>query len=140
MKARPKQTDSHESLERSVASTLVPVPASMSEWGLAHVFKHYVGDSQNPGLLWYLAKIVGEDTSPALQASLTAVGLANISSIRKSSRFIDSARESYSEALIAVSKDLQDEVRCRSDSTLAAVIMLSMYEVRGHFAPVAYLL
>ncbi|KAJ5811308.1 hypothetical protein N7474_007609 [Penicillium riverlandense] len=82
--------------------------------------------------------VLRKDPSPALQASIKAVGLASMSRVRMSQDLICSARQEYSAALLATNSALQDPTQAKSDSTLAAVVLLSTYEVRDIPRPILF--
>ncbi|CAI7628229.1 unnamed protein product [Penicillium discolor] len=64
--------------------------------------------------------------SPAVSMALAAVGLASLSNIRKSAGLMAIASREYTEALSLTGTALSDPT---SDATLAAVLLLSMFEV-----------
>lgn len=70
--------------------------------------------------------------SPAVSMALTAVGLASLSNIRKSAGLMAIASKEYTEALSLTGTALGDPT---SDATLAAVLLLSMFEVCFLSAP-----
>jgi hypothetical protein len=116
------------------------MPASIDERATSYTFTYYVGTGRSQGLLPYLPGLLGKDPSPALQASIKAVGLASMSRVRMSQDLMCSARQEYSAALLTTNSALQDLTLAKSDSTLAAVVLLSMYEVRDIPRPVIALL
>ncbi|KAJ5814929.1 Zn(II)2Cys6 transcription factor [Penicillium riverlandense] len=80
------------------------------------------------GMFPYIRHLLGTDPSPALQAAIKAIGLASMSNTRMSAELMRAARQEYSTALLATNRALQDRIQFKSDSTLAAVMLLSMYE------------
>lgn len=64
--------------------------------------------------------------SPAVSGGLAAVGLASLSNIRKSAGLMTAANKEYAEALRLTGTALDNPT---SDATLAAVLLLSMFEV-----------
>lgn len=96
---------------------------------MSHIFKYYVGTRQNPGVLPYLSDLIHTEPSEALQATIKAIGLACMSRIYHVPELRRSAGEEYSKALRATNANLQDAVSATSDSTLGAVVTLSLYEV-----------
>lgn len=64
--------------------------------------------------------------SPAVSMALTAVGLASLSNIKKSAGLMTAANKEYTEALRMTGTALNNPT---SDATLAAVLLLSMFEV-----------
>lgn len=101
----------------------------MDEQVISYTFKRYVGDAQNRGLLSYLPKLLNEDSSFALHATIKAVGLASMSRAFSLPELKHSAGLEYSTALLATNHALRNPLVARADSTLAAVVLLSTYEV-----------
>ncbi|KAJ5606209.1 C6 zinc finger domain protein [Penicillium lagena] len=96
------------------------------------MLKYYVGSTQIEGMLPYIPHLLDTDPSPALQAAIKAIGLASMSNARMSAELMRAARKEYSTALLATNSALQDPIQFKSDSTLAAVMLLGMYEALGH--------
>ncbi|KAJ5947267.1 hypothetical protein N7466_000282 [Penicillium verhagenii] len=109
-------------------------PISLDDHVMSHIFNYWVGTNQAQGaqgMIWYLPALLRKDPSPALRASITALGLASISGrqeqpIPKSSRLVV---EAYGTALCAINDALKDPAMATSDSTLIAVSVLSLYEM-----------
>ncbi|EAW07117.1 Zn(II)2Cys6 transcription factor [Aspergillus clavatus NRRL 1] len=110
--------------------TLIRMAVPATDRALAFMFRHYVGDAQadstTRGQLRFLHALSME-SAPALTASVHAVGLAALANIHRSPRLMLEARTEYGHALRATSAALRDA--CTADSTLAAVALLSMYEI-----------
>jgi hypothetical protein len=102
----------------------------MDERAISYMFKIFVGTNQSRGVLACIPNLLGEDPSPALQATIKAVGMAGMSRVHSLPKMKYSAAVEYSTALRATNRALQDSKVARSDSTLAAVVLLSTYEVR----------
>ena len=79
----------------------------------------------------YLASFYSShsDREEQLSASIEAVGLASLSNELGSLELSERARKRYVHAIQATNKALQDAVKARKDSTLVAVLLLSLYEV-----------
>lgn len=79
----------------------------------------------------YLASFYSShsDREEQLSASIEAVGLASLSNELGSLELSERARKRYIHAIQATNTALQDEVKARKDSTLIAVLLLSLYEV-----------
>ncbi len=79
----------------------------------------------------YLASfyIPYSDSEEQLSASIEAVGLASLSNELVSWEVLAEARKHYVHAIQATKTALQDPARAREDSTLLAVLLLSLYEV-----------
>ncbi|GMG48406.1 unnamed protein product [Aspergillus oryzae var. brunneus] len=61
--------------------------------------------------------------------SLVAVGLAGLSNIKKSTELMTKATGEYTQALHLINCTLKDGTQCKSDATLAATMLLGMFEV-----------
>ncbi|KAE8325265.1 hypothetical protein BDV39DRAFT_216450 [Aspergillus sergii] len=119
--------------ESSKTPPLICLSAPIQEQAMSHIFKYYVGTRQNPGVLPYLSDLIHSDPSEALQATIKAIGLACMSRIYHVPELRRSAGEEYSKALRATNANLQDAVSATSDSTLGAVVTLSLYEAIDDF-------
>ncbi|GCB22420.1 hypothetical protein AAWM_05305 [Aspergillus awamori] len=115
--------------EMSKTPPLIAGPTNIQEQAMSHIFKYYVGTSQNPGILCYLPDLLRTGPSDALQATMKAIGLACMSRVYHLPELARSAAEEYSKALRATNASLQDAVSATSDCTLGAVVTLSMYEI-----------
>lgn len=73
----------------------------------------------------------GSPSHQAMMASMAAVGMAMLSSVRKSSTMKVTAAREFGSALTLVNTALSDKVQAKSHFTLAAVLLLSIFEVRG---------
>jgi hypothetical protein len=105
-------------------------PISNDDRAVAHLFTYFVGTAKKNGVYWYLSYLLKTESSPALQASVKALGLASMAGIEKMPTFKRASCEQYCIALRATNDALQDPILAKSDSTLTAVAMLSTYEVR----------
>ncbi|RAQ56542.1 hypothetical protein COH20_005660 [Aspergillus flavus] len=131
--ARAAITRKSPAEESSKTPPLICLSAPIQEQAMSHIFKYYVGTRQNPGLLPYLSDLIHTEPSEALQATIKAIGLACMSRIYHVPELRRSAGEEYSKALRATNANLQDAVSATSDSTLGAVVTLSLYEIiSGH--------
>ena len=79
----------------------------------------------------YLASFYSpySDREEQLSASIEAVGLASLSNELGSLELSERARKRYVHAIQATNKALQDAFKARKDSTLIAVLLLSLFEV-----------
>ncbi|KAB8268457.1 hypothetical protein BDV30DRAFT_245732 [Aspergillus minisclerotigenes] len=127
--ARAAITRKSPTEESSKTPPLICLSAPIQEQAMSHIFKYYVGTRQNPGVLPYLSDLIHTDPSEALQATIKAIGLACMSRIYHVPELRRSAGEEYRKALRATNANLQDAVSATSDSTLGAVVTLSLYEV-----------
>ncbi|OOF96468.1 hypothetical protein ASPCADRAFT_144923 [Aspergillus carbonarius ITEM 5010] len=108
------------------SAALLPPPRSPDDQAMSYVFNYYVGTLKAQGVMPYLVDLLHGDPSPALQATIRAVGLANMS---REPHYRRMARKEYSIALRATNDALKDSVSATSDSTLGAVLLLSTYEM-----------
>lgn len=92
---------------------------------------NYVLDDIRSGQGWLRHLPTGESLyqSPAVMAVIEAIGLASVSNIERVPALMIAARRSYSEAVSWTNTILQHPTECLADSTLAAVILLGMFEV-----------
>ncbi|KAJ5570578.1 uncharacterized protein N7459_010008 [Penicillium hispanicum] len=109
--------------------SLRPPPMSIDERAMSYTFTYYVGTAQNHGVLFYVLDLLHTCPSPALQATTKAVGLASICRIQNSPELKRIAGEEYSTALLTTNEALKESVSAKSDSTLAAILSLGMYEI-----------
>ena len=65
----------------------------------------------------------------ATSASITAIGLAGLANVKKSLEIMTLARAKYVSALRLTNAALQNILGAKSDMTLRAIVLLSMYEV-----------
>ncbi|KAF7596132.1 hypothetical protein BBP40_003394 [Aspergillus hancockii] len=104
---------------------------SITDESICFFFRYYVLDD-GPDMPIHLnvsQMQVLAATSPSVKRSLSAVGLAALSNIRKSPRLMAEATEEYTLALRLANYALKEESQRRSDSTLAAPMLLAMFEV-----------
>lgn len=71
----------------------------------------------------------GSPSHQAMMASMAAVGMAMLSSVRKSSTMKVTAAREFGSALTLVNTALSDKVQAKSHFTLAAVLLLSIFEI-----------
>lgn len=110
---------------------LIPQPTPSDE---RDIFSYSVGTLQSHGFLSILPDLLLTGPSFALQATIKAVGLASVSRVQRLPGITRSAGENYGAALLATNAALKDPVTAKHDSTLAAVVLLSLYEVRFFFS------
>lgn len=89
-----------------------------------------------PGALWAMNTIPdlfmseGTSSEKAMKASVVSAGTAMVSRIRNSQSLKHTAERQYGHALQLMSAALSDEKEVKANSTLSAVIILAMFEVR----------
>ncbi|KAJ0417845.1 hypothetical protein BJY00DRAFT_195775 [Aspergillus carlsbadensis] len=110
-----------------------PEPSlTYSEEDLArgYMYSHYLtGGTTTGGNLAYLSNSAKDPQNSAVNAALTAVGLALMSNIRMAPQLLLAARREYTTALSRTNYALGDPVLSKRDDTLAAVVLLGMFEV-----------
>ncbi|KAE8409224.1 hypothetical protein BDV37DRAFT_293823 [Aspergillus pseudonomiae] len=118
-----------------VAQSLQSLPASLSSSTSAEsvgfFFRYYVlEDGHNIPIYLSASQMeVLAANSPSVMQSLVAVGLAGLSNIKKSPDLMSKATEEYTRALHLINGALKDEAQRKSDATLAATMLLGMFEV-----------
>lgn len=115
--------------------TLSPI---FQEQGMAFFFSRYVAAAHENIAhnnydfiydIWRPNRSTRDARVDAVLASMTAVGLAAMSSLTCSPERLDWARQSYVTALRLTNDALMDPAEARKDSTLLAVLILGMYEM-----------
>ncbi|CAI7602415.1 unnamed protein product [Penicillium discolor] len=102
----------------------------IQELARAHLFVNYMSGGPCGGHMSYLLPLMKDSrNSPVLTTALAAVGLAALSNIRLSPRMMLQARKEYTTALSQTNHALRDHVLSKRDDTLAAVVLLGMFEV-----------
>ncbi|KKK22788.1 hypothetical protein P175DRAFT_0483194 [Aspergillus ochraceoroseus IBT 24754] len=117
---------------QSEFAMLQQISIPLNDQGTAFILAHYVGGSglnQARGHLGFLPKIMSSQSGLAITTSINAVGLAALSNIHMSPQLMLTARQEYVKALAETNIVLSDQVLSRSNATLTAVMLLSMYEV-----------
>ncbi|PYI02697.1 putative Zn(II)2Cys6 transcription factor [Aspergillus sclerotiicarbonarius CBS 121057] len=130
-------TGKHESSSRSALAThsvslaTRPISAPIKDDGISYVLTYYLGQTHSnlQSHLSFLRFLLQTSPSVAITASINAMGLASLANIHSSPRLMLAARQEYSVALSETSAVLADTRRATSDSTLAAILMLGLYEV-----------
>jgi len=110
---------------------------SFQEQGVAFFFSRYVTTEETTDYhnydfiyeVWQPSRGVQDRRVDAVLASMTAVGLAAMSSLTRSPERLDWARQSYVAALRLISDALEDPEEATKDSTLLAVLILGTYEM-----------
>ncbi|KAJ5614034.1 hypothetical protein N7528_007688 [Penicillium herquei] len=77
----------------------------------------------------YLLPLITDPAHVAVNSALNAVGLAALSNIRLSPQMMLKARHEYTKALSETNKALANITMSKRDDTLAAVVLLGMFEV-----------
>ncbi|OJJ98461.1 hypothetical protein ASPACDRAFT_44971 [Aspergillus aculeatus ATCC 16872] len=110
---------------------LQPVSVPIVDQGIPYVLTYHVGSAPRSvsGHLSFLPSIMQQEPSPAVMASINAMGLAALGNIHGSPHLIRAARQQYTIALSETNTALQDTITAKSDATLAAVLVLGLYEI-----------
>jgi len=134
--ARKKRTVASTSSRTSSsgAQNIIPPPRNSlvypeRELAKAHLFVNYMSGGPSGGHMSYLLPLLAKDPRNCVNAALSAVGLAALSNIRLSPRMLLKARQEYTTALSETNQALQDPILSKRDDTLAAVVLLGMFEV-----------
>ncbi|PYH92967.1 hypothetical protein BO71DRAFT_356319 [Aspergillus ellipticus CBS 707.79] len=102
----------------------VALSSPPEELAKGYFFTHY-GGSHMP----YLLDLTRNQDNAPINAALTAAGLAALSNLRMSPQMMLNARRHYTLALSRTRHALRDPALCRKDGTLAAVVLLGMFEI-----------
>lgn len=113
------------------ALAVQPISAPTADQGIAYVLTYHLGSAYRSvsGHLSSLPSLLQQEASPAVMASINAMGLAALGNIHNSPHLIREARQQYTIALSETNSALQGTVTAQSDATLAAVLILGLYEV-----------
>jgi hypothetical protein len=97
------------------------------------VLHNFVLDSVRPekgiGYLRYLRSLCAAENNPAITSAIAAMGLASLSNINMQPALMMTARKEYASAVACTNSALRHPTLWKADSTLAAVILLGMFEV-----------
>ena len=136
--AGPSTTTGTRPLTFRTHASMWPLVSSISiDWEAEATqvfFSDYVINSSGPGLvggyLEFLPDLYRESPEClCLNNALTAASFAHIASQTSLSWFSIRSRQSYGKALSLLNNVLQDPDQAQQDSTLATVVLLSLYEV-----------
>lgn len=107
------------------------IPRSLKQPVEARALSFFVSNYVQGSNFEYLASFCTpySDREEQLSASIEAVGLVSLSIELDSLELLERARDRYVDAIRAVSSALRDQVSVRKDSTLIAVLLLSLYEL-----------
>lgn len=121
----PPDDSSYLSNPVDVLSTYCPTP-SLDQHAQGFFFTNYVLNSTSPTY---------DDLDANLSNCLKAVGVAGIASTNRSSTMDREASKRYIIALRSTNMALRSSVETRKDSTLLAVLLLSMFETVDRNTP-----
>lgn len=103
----------------------------MADLGVNYFMSTYVGEDPTVSQLFYLPNFYAKTgySNPALQQSITAAGLAGYAKTARQKEVSNAALKRYVQAIQAINTALSDSKSAMHDSTLLAIMMLSMFEV-----------
>ena len=96
---------------------------------MCHFFANYVTGGTHTGYMTYLSPLLSNRQNSVLDSAVRAVALAALSNIRLSPKTKLRSQADYLTALCGVNQGLKDPAICKRDDTLAAVVLLGLYEV-----------
>lgn len=138
-KAETKPASSTPQVMELVSKTPTSSPPCQSltvpTWQLArgYMYTNFMIKSHHHGTyLPCLAGLAERWPSSALPAAITAVGLAALANIYQSPQAMVEARQECTAAISLTRQALNDPLAARRDDVLAAVVMLSIFEVSPH--------
>lgn len=94
-----------------------------------YIFANYMTGGSRCGHMNYLLPLIEDPRNTAVNTALDAVALAALSNVRLSPRTMLRAQQEYTAALTQTNRALMDPIMCKTDDTLAAVVLLGIYEV-----------
>ncbi|PWY85008.1 hypothetical protein BO70DRAFT_361393 [Aspergillus heteromorphus CBS 117.55] len=110
-----------------------PAPSeSLRELGTSYFLANYVlaGSGPSSGFLSYTKNVLADGVGDheLVQVAIRAVGLAGIASTTGTDSILYQARASYADAIRRINAALMDPRQARKDSTIFAVMALSLFE------------
>jgi Fungal specific transcription factor domain len=124
----PPSEDNQKKFEMA-SSMLTSLHQPIEDIGFSFLLSSYIADSHFE-YLPTLSKVATSDGP--LTACARAVGLASISHDMRRPEVMEKARHQYSQALSITNKALQSPKKALLDETLAAVMLLSLFELVSH--------
>jgi hypothetical protein len=118
-------------------ASLVPIPICsalsqpINQLGANFYFTNYTFDEcpySRRCREWIVQIYSEEHPNNILRAAIEAVGMAGISNVFNAPEVAYKSKEQYCRVLAATKKALSDPIEVTSDKTLAAVILLGLYE------------
>ncbi|WYZ40291.1 hypothetical protein EsH8_IV_000632 [Colletotrichum jinshuiense] len=116
---------------------LYSLSPSYQERGTAYFFSRYVTVDENACHqnydfmfdVWRPASMLPSRQVDGVMASMTAVGLAGLSSLTMCPKMMDWSRRSYGTALQLTNDALRDPVEAVKDTTMLSILILGTYEM-----------
>ncbi|UKZ77935.1 hypothetical protein TrVFT333_005667 [Trichoderma virens FT-333] len=120
---------------RSQPGRVIDLSPAVTDRAISFFLYQYVFDTSTgsntvaPGVHEHLPVLLRQETpTGALSTIISAAGLAALANAGISTQWKHEAYRLYGEALQKLRTDLQDSTRMKSDSTLAAVILMGTFE------------
>lgn len=130
-KAQPSQSarTTRPSISPATSFSMYPTKEELS---ISYFVTNYIcnASDHSNGYLAYFPEVYRHDgVSIALMTSTRACGLVNLATANKSPQVMFEARKEYAKALRSINFALRDPVEVLKDSTLLAILLVSMYEM-----------
>lgn len=130
-------SSAHTSPRDIITSPAAPPPIPLNQHASHYFAAHFImlpGQcGQRVGHLEYLVPLLQTETdqNSSFQLAYSACGLAAMSNREKATNgdLVEVAYLQHTRAMRAVSEALQDPTRCKTDATLASVLLLGFFEV-----------
>ncbi|RAK96585.1 Zn(II)2Cys6 transcription factor, partial [Aspergillus ibericus CBS 121593] len=111
---------------RALSSTL---SHPMEELARGYIFTNYISRGNRGAYMPYLSTLIKHLENLAVNDALSAAGMAALSNIYMSPQLMSTARKYYMSALSQTGRTLRTATLCKKDGTLAAVVLLGMFEL-----------
>ncbi|KAK1238153.1 hypothetical protein MKX08_002732 [Trichoderma sp. CBMAI-0020] len=129
---QPRDLDDSGALCRDKTALIMPrANPEYPEQEIARslLYVNYMTGGPRCGYMSYLLPLMEGSRNSAADAAVSAVALAALSNIRSSPKTMKKAQQEYTTALSKTNLALQDALMCKTDDTLAAVVMLGTFEI-----------
>jgi hypothetical protein len=117
----------------ATAITIIPdtalVHSVQQDFAKRHIFANYMTGGSRCDHMKYLVPLIEDPRNTAVNTALGAVALAALSNVQLSPRTMLRAQREYTAVLSQTNRALKDPIICKTDDTLAAVVLLGIYEV-----------
>ncbi|KAF3761158.1 hypothetical protein M406DRAFT_296735 [Cryphonectria parasitica EP155] len=115
-----------------IAPPAIPLDQHASHYFASHFIMLPSQSGRRPGHLDYLVPLLQSETDPngPFQLAYSACGLAAMSNRERATNrdLVDISFLQHTRAIRAVADALQDPLRCKTDATLASVLLLCFFE------------
>ncbi|EHK50886.1 uncharacterized protein TrAtP1_009259 [Trichoderma atroviride] len=128
----PPNSDDSRALCRDKTTLIIPRANPVypeHEIARSYLYVNYITGGPRGGHMSYLLPLLESSQNSAANAAVSAVALAALSNIRLSPKTMRKAQQEYTAALSKTNLALQDPFMCKTDDTLAAVVMLGTFEI-----------